>query len=113
MKSRVIALCLVAASTAVAQKQTPPAAGTPKDFRVPPRRSFTLANGMHVSFVHYGNIPKAFLRLAVRGGHQIEKANEVTLTDLMSDMMQEGTTSRSSEQLAREVASMGGTIAVF
>jgi zinc protease len=95
------------------QKQAPPAPGPAKDFRVPARRTFVLPNGMRVSLAHYGTIPKVFLRLAVRGGHQLEKANEVTLTDLMSDMMQEGTTTRSAELLAREVASMGGTLNVF
>jgi predicted Zn-dependent peptidase len=107
-----MALGLMAAPLG-AQKEAPPAPGTPKDFRVPARKTFQLSNGMRVSMAHYGTIPKVFVRLAVRGGHQLEKANEVALTDLMSDMMQEGTTSRSAEQLAREVASMGGALAVF
>ncbi|HEY3583819.1 MAG TPA: insulinase family protein, partial [Casimicrobiaceae bacterium] len=108
-----VSLALAIATPAFAQKQTPPAPGPAKDFRVPTRRNFTLPNGMHVSLTHYGTIPKVFVRLAVRGGHQLEKPDEVTLTDLMADMMQEGTTSRSAEELARQVASMGGTLAVF
>jgi predicted Zn-dependent peptidase len=103
----------LAAAPLGAQKEAPPAPGTPKDFRVPARKTFQLPNGMRVSMAHYGTIPKVFVRLAVRGGHQLEKPNEVALTDLMSDMMQEGTTTRTAEQLAREVASMGGALAVF
>ena len=40
--------------------------------RVPARRAFTLANGMQVSLVPFGTIPKVFVRLAVRGGHRRE-----------------------------------------
>ena len=95
-----------------AQKQTPPAAGTPKDFRLTPRTSFTLPNGMQVSMVPFGTVPKVFVRLGVRVGNVNEAANEVWLADLTGDMMQEGTTSRTAEQLAREVASMGGALSI-
>ncbi len=107
------AMPVLAQKQAAQAKQAPPAPGTPKDFRVPARRTFQLPNGMKVSLTHYGMIPKVFVRLAVRGGHQLEKPNEVALADLMSDMMQEGTTTRNAEQLALEVASMGGTLSVF
>jgi predicted Zn-dependent peptidase len=118
MRHLPIAACVIAlgssvSSSVAAQKQTPPAPGQPKDFRVPARRTFTLGNGMRVSLARFGTIPKVFVRLAVRGGHQVEKADQVALTDLMSDMMQEGTTTRTAEQLSRDVASMGGALSVF
>ncbi|MCC7323385.1 MAG: hypothetical protein IT358_06130, partial [Gemmatimonadaceae bacterium] len=49
-------------------RQAPPAPGTPKDFRVPPRRSFDLPNGMRVTLVPYGRVPKAAVELTVRTG---------------------------------------------
>jgi zinc protease len=104
---------LLLAAPAAAQKQAPPAPGAPKDFRVPPRYAFTLPNGMHVSMVPYGTVPKVFVRLIVRGGHQLESASEVNLSDLSADMMQEGGAgARTGEQLARDVASMGGVVTV-
>jgi len=102
----------LAPTPAAAQKQTPPAAGTPKDFRLTPRTSFTLPNGMQVSMVPFGTVPKVFVRLGLRVGNVNEAANEVWLADLTGDLMQEGTTSRTAEQLAREVASMGGALAI-
>lgn len=109
-----VALLAVATAAAplTAQKQTPPAAGTPKDFRLTPRTSFTLPNGLQVSMVPFGTVPKVFVRLGVRAGNVNEAANEVWLADLTGDMMQEGTTSRTAEQLARDVASMGGSLSI-
>ena len=95
-----------------AQKQTPPLPGTPRDFVIAPRRSFTMPNGMQVSMVPFGTVPKVFVRLGIRTGNIDELANEVWLADLTADMMQEGTTSRSAEQVARDVATMGGALTI-
>ena len=61
----------VAALPALAQKEAPPAPGTPKDFRLPPRKTFTLANGMRVSLVHYGVVPKVAVNLDLATGREI------------------------------------------
>ena len=108
----VLAAAIVSATTVRAQKQTPPAAGMPKDFTLSPRKRFTLPNGMQVSMVAFGTVPKVFVRLGVRTGHIDEKVNEVWLADVTTDLMQEGTTTRPAEQVAREAASMGGAITV-
>ena len=78
-----------------AQKQTPPAPGTPKGFSLPKPATFTLENGLGVTLVQYGTVPKATVNLGVRTGNVDEKANEVWLADLMGEMLSEGTTTRS------------------
>ena len=102
----------LAPDTLLAQKQSPPPVGTPKDFRLTPRTSFTLPNGMQVSMVPFGTVPKVYVRLGIRAGNVNEGANETWLADLTGDMIQEGTATRSAEQLARDVASMGGALTV-
>ena len=52
-----------------AQKQTPPPGGQPKAFNVPAHETYTLPNGMRVTLVPYGNIPKVDISLAVRAGN--------------------------------------------
>lgn len=106
-----LALTLFAA-TALAQKQAPPAPGTPKPFSVPEVRRFTLPNGLQVRLVPYGDIPKATVRLVVQTGNVDEAANEVWLADLMANMLEQGTATRTAEQIAREVALMGGSLDV-
>ena len=100
------------ATSAFAQKQTPPAPGTPKNFAVPEIRRFELPNGLKVRFVPYGEVPKATVRLVVQTGNVDEAANEVWLSDLMGDLLEQGTTNRTAEQIAREAALMGGALDV-
>jgi len=53
---------------AVAQKQSPPEGGPPKAFTVPSNETYTLPNGMKVTLVPYGIIPKAAISLSVDAG---------------------------------------------
>ncbi|HKP75075.1 MAG TPA: pitrilysin family protein, partial [Longimicrobiaceae bacterium] len=47
-----------------------------------------------------------------RTGNGDEGPNETWLTDLTGDLMREGTTTRSADQIAREVAAIGGSFGV-
>lgn len=93
-----------------AAKQTPPPLGAPKDFTLPARREFTLDNGLKVTLVPFGKVPKASIRLVVRTGNIDEKPNEVWLSNITADMMNEGTTSRTATQIAEQMAGMGGSV---
>lgn len=104
---------LTAASPVLAQqqpKETPPPPGPAKDFVVPPARHFTLGNGMQVTLVPYGQVPKVDVELVVYGGHALERADQVWLSDLMGDLMLEGTTTKTAEQVNTAVATMGGSL---
>lgn len=105
------ALALGAAAPALAQ-QTPPEPGTPKPFDAPDARELTLPNGMRVTLVPYGEVPKATVQLVVRVGNVDEGPQEVWLADVTADLMQEGTTTRSAEEIAEEAARMGGSLTV-
>jgi predicted Zn-dependent peptidase len=95
------------------QKETPPAPGTPKNFRVPPSTTFTLPNGMQVTMVPFGRVPKVTMDLQVRTGRIDEAPNEVALSAVMGDMLREGTTTRTAQEISGQVADMGGSLDVF
>jgi predicted Zn-dependent peptidase len=97
-------------SLALAQKQTPPEGGTPKDFNLPAKETFALDNGLKATLVPYGALPKVTINLIIRAGNLNEAADEVWLADLTGDLMKEGTQTRSAEQIAQEAASMGGQV---
>ena len=104
-----------AANTAQSEptkKQTPPPGSAPKPFRVPQPEKFTLPNGLQVTLVPYGAIPKVTISLSVRAGNLNEPENQVWLADLTTTLIKEGTTSRSAQQVAQEAASMGGSVDV-
>src|SRR5215469_14549525 len=101
-----------AGTQAAAKKQSPPPGTAPKPFRVPQTEKFTLPNGLQVTLVPYGPIPKVYVALSVRAGNLNESENQVWLADLTTNLMKEGTTSRSAQQVAQEAASMGGAVNV-
>jgi zinc protease len=95
-----------------AQKQQPPAGGTPKPFTLPRKEEFKLKNGMTVTLVPYGAIPKATVAAVVRSGNMNEPADKIWLADLTGDMMGEGTTTRTSAAVDAEAARMGGSLGI-
>ena len=107
---------LVAAGTflaitpACAQKQTPPEGGPAKAFTVPANETYTLPNGLKVTLVPYGIIPKASLSLAVDAGQINEGSARAGVAGLTADLMKEGTDKLSSQQAAEEAARMGSTL---
>jgi zinc protease len=94
------------------QKQTPPPGGPPKPFTVPAHETYELPNRMKVTLVPYGNLPKVTLSLVVRTGNLNEPADMPGLADLAGKLMKEGTTSKSSKQVAEDAANMGGAITI-
>src|SRR6476469_3233875 len=95
------------------KREAPPALGTPKAFKLPPKREFTLGNGMKVTFVPFGTIPKVSVYTMVGTGHIDEGSNQVALSEVTGEMMREGTTTRTATQIAESVAGMGGELSVY
>lgn len=112
---RVLAIAMLAASSLGAQakpRELPPPLGTPKPFLLPPRHELTLANGMKVTLVHFGTVPKVAVYCDVRTGHIDEQSNEVELSDITGEMLREGTTTRSATQIEEQVGGMGGSLSI-
>jgi predicted Zn-dependent peptidase len=94
------------------KKQAPPAPGPAKPFTIPARKTFTLDNGLRVSLVPYGDVPKVAVELAVRAGWVDQKADQVWLADLTGDMIREGTKTKTASQISEAAAKMGGELNV-
>lgn len=108
----VLGCMAILAGAAQAQKQAPPAGGPPKPFTLPAHDSYALGNGMKVTLVPYGNIPKVTLSLVLRAGNINEAKEQTGVADITGDLLKEGTTTLSAQELAEAAARMGGTIDV-
>jgi predicted Zn-dependent peptidase len=97
---------------ALSQKQTPPPGDTPKAFTLPARETFTLGNGVQVTLIPYGSLPKVTVQLTITAGNVDETAEQVWLADLLGSLMEEGTNTRSAEDIAAEAGRMGGQIEI-
>jgi zinc protease len=104
----VLTFALVAAPVS-AQKQTPPEGAPPKAFTVPAHESYTLPNGLKVTLVPYGIIPKVTVSVAVDAGN-IDEGSNHGVASLTAQLLKEGTATLNSEQLANEAARMGSTL---
>lgn len=93
-----------------AQKETPPAGGQPKPFVFPKQETYALGNGMKVTLVQYGSIPKVAMQTVVRAGSLNERSDQRWISDMVATLLKEGTPTRSANQIALETADMGGSI---
>ena len=112
MKNRIIYLLALAFSVVITaqEKELPPKGGTPKDFTLPKKEVVQLDNGLTLVMVPYGSIPKATIQFSIKTGNIDEKENQVWLSDLLADLLEEGSTTKTAKQIADEMASMGGNL---
>lgn len=92
-------------------KESPPEGGTPKDFILPETQELTLENGLRITAVPFGAVPKATIAVVARAGN-LNEGERTWLADLTGDFLLEGTATRTAESIAREAAAMGGEVDV-
>lgn len=101
-------LCAVGFVPAAAQeKEPPPAGGEPRDFSLPKIESYALRNGVKVTLVPYGRVPKATVRAVVRAGN-LNDDGQTWIADFTAAMMEEGAGGKSAAEIATLAAGMGG-----
>jgi zinc protease len=101
---------LAGALAVLGAKETPPPGGPPKPFHLPATEDFALSNGMNVTLAPYGVVPRVAVRAYIDAGGVDEPADEVWISRLNAMLLKEGTRTRGAEQVAQEVADMGGQL---
>jgi zinc protease len=80
------------------------------EIRIPTPYQTTLSNGLSLVIVEDKRLPLVSYRLAFRTGDAHDPPELPGLTDMMAGLLTEGTTTRSSRQIAEEVERMGATL---
>ncbi len=88
-------------------KEPVPAMGTPRLLTLPAKREFRLENGLAVSFVPFGTVPKTTLMLTLATG-AVAEGNHDGLADVVAQLLKHGAGALDTEGLARRAAEMGG-----
>lgn len=104
-----LALALFAAAGVAAERELPPAPGTPHELKLPDKETVRLDNGLAMTFIDFGSVPKVTLLAVVRTGN-IDEGEDTWLPDVTVEMMKEGTATRSAYDIAKEAAGMGGAL---
>jgi len=110
-RAAAILAALAALPGAAQPRELPPTPATPHEFRLPERETLRLDNGLAITFIDYGSVPKVALVAVVRTGN-IDEGRDTWLADVTAEMLKEGTTSRSAADIARAAAGMGGALSV-
>src|SRR5690348_3695371 len=87
-----------------------PAPLPPRPISIPTPHETTLANGLTIVVVEDHRLPLVSYRLAFRVGGAFDPPGLPGLTDLLAGLLPEGTESRSSREIADEVARMGASL---
>jgi zinc protease len=107
-----VALAALAFLPAVTGAQTldrskPPVLGPPPAVSLPPIVTRELANGLKLMIVEHHELPVASFVLVSESGGTIDPAQKTGLANLTAAMLTEGTTSRSSLEIADQAAFLG------
>ena len=113
--SSVVVSWIMLALAAAASAQTPaaperPILGPPRPFQLAPRVERTLTNGLRVIVTQQSVVPKVSVTLTVKSGYSSDQADLTGLASTTGDLIQEGTKTRSSQDIRRQVFGMGGSL---
>jgi predicted Zn-dependent peptidase len=89
----------------------PPQPEPPRDFVLPAHQTITLDNGLDVTFIEFGKVPKVTVSATVRAG-ALNQGPNPWLADLTARMLDEGTRRRSAAEVAIAAADMGGQLGI-
>ena len=90
--------------------ERPPRPLAPREVKFPPYEVRTLANGMQVIAVLHSEQPIVSIRLLVRSGSLQDPAGKSGTAFLLSSLLDQGTTSRSAQQIADQIDFIGGAL---
>jgi predicted Zn-dependent peptidase len=86
--------------------QTPPIPG----YKLPPIQEAKLRNGLAVVLVEDSRFPFVTARLSFRAGDRYDPKDLPGLSETTASLLIEGTATRTSRQIAEELAAMGGSL---
>jgi predicted Zn-dependent peptidase len=109
----VVAVLTFAAGDAAAQSAALPPVGPERPFAPAARAERTLPNGLQVIALRHATVPKVSVILGIESGLAVDPAEKAGLAQFVVDLSQEGTTTRTSEQIKREVFALGASLGGF
>jgi len=92
------------------QARTAPAVAPVGDLELPAIQTKTLSNGIEVTLARRSAIPALSLSMVFDAGSSADAPGEAGRHEMMMDMLSEGTTTRSAQDIAAEAESLGASL---
>lgn len=99
-------------NTAEPWRATKPAASGELKFALPTPNSFTLPNGLTVMHYRESRFPLVAASIVVRAGNTHNSIQQPGLASFTAALLEEGSKTRGSQQIAEELASLGTSLTV-
>ena len=93
-------------------RRTLPKPGPAPRFAVPPVRRTRLSNGLELLVIEKHVLPTVALNLVLRGGRSADPPQKSGLTSLLSTVWDEGTSHRTADQIAGQLAGLGASLSI-
>ncbi len=90
-----------------------PEKGPPPTVTVPEVWTHTLANGLRVYGIEHNELPLVQFQLTLRGGQLLDDIAKVGVANLMTDIMMEGTRTRTPLELEEAIDELGARISMY
>lgn len=90
-----------------------PAQGPSPKLSIPESWTATLSNGIEVYGISQNEIPTVNFSLVIEGGHLLDDINKNGVANLMTDIMMEGTATKTPAELEEEIEMLGANINMY
>ncbi|MEN6606472.1 MAG: insulinase family protein, partial [Bryobacteraceae bacterium] len=87
-----------------------PETGPLPAFKLPPVFETTLPNGLQVVLIEDRRFPLVTVRLGFQAGGKFDPADRPGLAEAVGSLLTEGTATRTSRQIAEQLAEIGGAL---
>ncbi|HEU0139110.1 MAG TPA: pitrilysin family protein [Bryobacteraceae bacterium] len=110
MKPWILALLAAAAGAQTVDLTKPPETPPLADYKLPPVTLTRAANGLRIFVVEDKRFPIVTVRWGFQAGSKFDPGDLSGLAETTAALLKEGTTTRTSREIAEELATIGGAI---
>jgi predicted Zn-dependent peptidase len=96
-----------------APRQPPPESAPPRDVHLPPVTRVALRSGLELNTVQGDRLPVVYVRLVIRSGLARDPDALPGLASFVSDMLEQGTTTRDSAEIADAIEHIGAGLDII
>ena len=103
----------VAKTPSAFDRSTAPDTGETPALKIPSSWTAELTNGMEVYGIEQNEIPTVNFSIVMEGGHLLDDKNKNGVANLMTDIMMEGTASKTPQELEEAIELLGASLNMY
>lgn len=103
----------IAKTPASFDRSVEPEQGPSPELKIPESWTATLSNGMEVYGIEQNEIPTVNFSMVIEGGHLLDSMDKNGVANLMTDIMMEGTATKTPEELEEAIELLGADISMY